>query len=120
MGKASVINLPCPVPDCYYETGTTSHIVAAALLSAHATVHSAPSHHQPTPQVPKLDRPQIDIGLAAEEWNLFESRWKLYAKSSNIARTDRAVQLFQCASQQLGDAILRLDNDISEKSEGAV
>ena len=27
------------------------------------------------------------------------------------------MQLFQCASQQLDDAILRLDNDISEKSE---
>jgi len=107
-------NLKCPVPQCTYETGSASEIVAVALLTAHTTVHSnaRPSHHGP-----KLDRPHIDVGVSAEEWKLFESRWKLYAQSSNINPGDSATQLFQCASEQLGDAILRIDNDVSAKSE---
>ena len=115
--NTSDINIQCPVPNCSYETGTFPQMVAVTLLSTHATVHSAPSLPKPTQHGPKLQRPQIDIGVSAEEWKLFESRWKLFQKSSDIASQDRAIQLFQCASEQLGDAILRLNNDVSEKSE---
>lgn len=80
----SDINLKCPVPQCTYETGSASEMVAVALLAAHTTVHSTAA----TRHAPKLDRPQIDVGVSAEEWRLFESRWKLYAKSSSIGPDD--------------------------------
>lgn len=110
----SEVNLKCPVPRCDFQTGPGSEMVAVALLAAHTTVHSAP---QSVYNGPKLDRPHVDIGVSAEEWKLFESRWSLYTKSANISQNDAAVQLFQCASEQLGDAVLRLENNVSTKSE---
>ena len=92
-----------------------SQTVAVALLTAHTTVHSAtpaPTHHSP-----KLDRPRIDIGVSAEDWKLFESRWKLYIKSANISPSDRTTQLFHCTSDQLGDAVLRLCDNVADKTE---
>ena len=108
------INVKCPVPRCSYETGLVSEAVAVALLTAHTTTHTAgnPVHHGP-----KLERPQIDMGISAEEWKLFQRRWKLYSKSSNIVPEEAATQLFQCTSQQLGDAVLRYDHDVIDKSE---
>ena len=109
----SNINLKCPVPGCTYETGSSSEMVAVALLNAHTTTHSAAT---PTTQAPKLNRPHVDIGITAEDWKLFESRWKLYVKSAGITH-DKSTQLFQCASEQLGDAVLRIDSDVSDKTE---
>ena len=108
----SNINLKCPVPQCSYETGSNSEIVAVALLQAHTTTHTArtPAHH-----APKLERPSIDIGVSAEEWKLFERRWKMYVSSTGI-NTTGTTQLFQCASTQLGDAVLRSDSTVCDKT----
>ena len=111
----STIKLQCPIPGCTYETGSVSEPVAVALLTAHTTVHStAPS---PVHNAPKLERPRIDMGISAEDWQLFENRWELFKKSSNIPPEHLSTQLFQCATQQLGDATLRLERDVSKKSE---
>ena len=109
------INLTCPVPQCSYATGSVPQMAAVALLTAHTTVHSAanaPTHHSP-----KLDRPRVDIGVAAEDWKLFESRWKLYVKSTSIPLSDRATQLFHCLSDQLGDAVLRICRNVVDSTE---
>ena len=111
----SSINLKCPVSECTYETGSSLEIVAFALLQARTTTHAAthtPSHH-----APKLERPSIDIGVSAEEWTLFERRWKMYVRSMGTDNGDKTSQLFQCASSELGDAVLRTNNNIIDKSE---
>ena len=111
----SSINLKCPVPECTYETGSSSEIVTVPLLQAHTTTHAAtrtPSHH-----APKLERPSIDIGVSAEEWTLFERRWKMYVRSMGTDNWDKTSQLFQCASSELGDTVLRTNNNVVDKSE---
>ena len=109
-------DLKCPVPGCSYETGHVSEIVAVALLTAHTTTHQS-SAQSSVQHSPKLEQPTIDIGITAEEWKLFERRWKIYVTSMNIPDNNAATQLFQCASLRLGDAVLRVNNDITTQSQ---
>lgn len=108
-------NIRCPVPGCTYQTGSLSEIVAVALLTAHTTTHQA--SQSPIQHGPKLERPTIDIGVAAEEFKLFERRWKIYAKNANIPEEQAATQLLECTSTKLGDAVLRMGSDIATQSE---
>ena len=112
----STVELKCPVPDCSYKTDKVSEIVAVALLTAHTTTHQS-SAQSSVQHSPKPERPAIDIGITAEEWKLFERRWRIFATSTNISGNHAATQLFQCASTRLGDAVLRVNDDITRQTE---
>ena len=72
---------------------------------------TSPRHQQqsPPPKAPKLDRPTIDIGVTIEEWNAFVRRWEVFCEGSSINERAAPAQLFQCAGQELGDSLLKVD-----------
>ena len=65
---------------------------------------------------PKLERPKIDIGVTLEQWNMFERRWDVFVNGSGINPTNSSPQLFQCASEELGNNLLKIDANVTSKA----
>ena len=63
----------------------------------------------------KLGRHKIDIGVTLEQWNMFERRWDVFVTGSGINPTHSSPQLFQCASEELGNNLLKIDANITSK-----
>ena len=104
-----VIN--CPIIGCSYETTDCSEAIACVLLTAHTPQHTA----KPPATGPKLDRPRIDTGITPEEWNIFKLRWDVFVNGSGFDPTASSSQLFQCASEELGNSLLKADPSITSK-----
>jgi len=94
----------CPAPGCTYRTEDLPAEVVVTLLNIHALEHSRP-------QIPasKLNRPTVDIGIDEETWNSFVRRWETFKLGSGISEDAAPTQLFQCASESLGDLLLKSD-----------
>ena len=105
-------------PRCEYETADdSSEAIAIALLNAHATSHlpnnnTAPVVHA-TVRGAKHERPKIDVGVSLEEWNVFTRRLDAFVTGSGLDPANYSAQLFQCAGQELGDAMLKMDSTIT-------
>ena len=108
-----MVQLHCPIEGCPYVTINGSEVVACALLAAHTPAHNvAPA---PMTSGPKLERPKIDIGVTLEQWNMFERRWDVFVNGSGINPTISSPQLFQCASEELGNNLLKIDANVTSK-----
>ena len=94
----STFTVECSIDGCPFSN--VPEAIAVALLNTHALVHSTGSAANASTnlQCPRLDRPRIDMGVSLEEWNIFQPGSKM---------NDRVTtsQLFQCASETLGDAL---------------
>lgn len=110
-----VIN--CPLHGCPYVTPDEDPTVVSALLNIHALSHATPT---PMAMGPKLNRPQIDTGIDLETWNAFIRRWEAFKIGSNINAATASTQLFQCASEGLGDLLLKTDPDLTSRPEAEV
>lgn len=109
-----MVELECPIPGCNYRTPEgSSETVACTLLSAHSTIHMG-GRTRVAPG-PKLERPKVDSGLNQEEWNLFIRRWDAFVNGSGLDPVDCSTQLFQCASDSLGDSLLRSNPGIMNR-----
>jgi hypothetical protein len=115
-----MVELQCPVPGCEYQTPAgSSETVACTLLSAHSTIHMGGGRAR-IPSGPKLDRLKVDSGLNQEEWNLFLRRWEAFVIGSGLDANNCSTQLFQCASQSLGDSLLRSNPRIIDSNSSLV
>ena len=103
----------CPAPGCSYETDDLNEDLVCQLLSLHALSHT--QTRTSTSRGPKLTRPSIDIGVDLETWNAFVRRWETFRAGSDISDDASAVQLFQCASEALGDMLLKADPHLTMK-----
>ena len=115
-----MVSITCTVPDCEYVTDSLPAQYAMEQLrqhreDVHRNAHSRQDHTSATSRPPALDRPKIDVGASIEQWNLFTRKWELYRMGSGITDTAAPAQLFQCASEQLGDSILKSDSTIMDK-----
>ena len=81
---------------------------------------SAASNAPSRPSGPKLERPRVESGISLEEWNVFQHCWNVYKPGSGIDDIQASTQLFQCANNTLGDAMLKVDPDIMTRSIGVV
>ena len=108
-------SLKCPIPGCHYETPESSEKVACALLAAHSPVHTTVPQTGNMSRGPKLDRPTVDVGINQEQWNIFVRRWDAFTAGSGLDPSSCLSQLFQCASQSLGDSLLKADPSIISK-----
>ena len=104
--------ISCPVSGCGYRTDDVSEVLVGKLLDLHMYDHS----QRATMKGPKLKRPGIDVGVNEEVWQAFERRWDTFRRGSNIGAQDAAVQLFECASDELSSLVLRMDHNITSKS----
>ena len=106
-----MVVIKCPIIGCSYETTDYSEAIACVLLTAHTPQHTA----QPPATGPKLDRPRIDKGITPEGWNIFKLRWDVFVDGSGFDSTASSSQLFQCASEELGNSLLKADPSITSK-----
>ena len=51
----------------------------------------------------------IDVGIDEEEWNMFLVCWSQFKVASNLPVETVSLQLFNCASEALGNLILKAD-----------
>ena len=65
----------CPRVGCLYETPDTDPVVAAALITAHATEHNFSGAGASTARVEKVRRPCVSSAGTSEDWQYFTSRW---------------------------------------------
>ena len=105
----------CSVPECDFSTDDVSEALAIALLTNHGIAHAVPTTTPPV-RGPKLERPQINVGVSTEEWNVFVRRWEVFRKGSGIDNASAPSQLFQCAGTELGDSILKANPDATSSS----
>ena len=118
-----MVLLSCAFPECAYKTEDLSELPACTLLQSHAFIHAMAPVAQIDPpqrsvqdrQGPKLERPQIDIGISLEQWNIFTRRWGVFKDNSGITDVSASSQLFQCASRELGDRFLKSDAELCTK-----
>ena len=103
--------IQCPFPGCNYEAANDDAQIIVALLNIHAQTH-ATAPVRPTAPQPKLDRPRVDMGIDEEVWNSFIRRWEAFRVGSCISNDTAPMQLFQCATESLGDLMLKAYPDI--------
>ena len=106
-----MVLVKCPYPGCDYEADQADAQVVVALLNIHALSHTQSTNHSAAPQ-PKLDRPRIDMGVEEEVWNGFVRRWEAFRVGSGINESTAPMQLFQCASESLGDLVSKSITDV--------
>ncbi len=113
LNLSKMVKIRCSFPDCTYETEDTDPQIVASLLNIHCQTHVMTAFARPAaPPKPKLDRPRVDIGIEEEVWNGFIRRWEAFRVGSGINEATAPMQLFQCASDALGDLILKAHPDI--------
>ena len=110
-----VIN--CAYPGCAFQSEDAPEAAACAILQSHAFSHAAPgpNFNRAPSEGLKLTRPSIDVGVSLEAWNVFTRRWQMFRQGSGINEASATAQLFQCASQILGDSLLKSDAEIVSK-----
>lgn len=95
-----MVVLACPIPSCGFQTDDGEVQGAAAILNVHSYVHSTPPvAAAPTSRAPRLERLKLRLNATTEEWNV--------RIGSNISNAAASGQLLECASEQLGNIILR-------------
>ena len=97
----------CPIEGCEYETPDVDPVIAAALITTHATSHQAPSQPTQAARVEKVKRPSISSAGTTEDWLYFKSRWGDYVKATKLEGTDRVIQLLECCDEQLRKDLTR-------------
>ena len=109
-----MVIVACPATGCSYKTADLPPEVIAPLLQIHAQEHTrAPVTAS---KGPKLNRPVIDVGVVEETWNAFIRRWDTFRQGSDISEAAAPTQLFQCASEPLGDLLLKSDPALMSRS----
>ena len=91
----------CPIESCVYQTPDVDPVVAAALITTHASVHVVPHPVAPAAKVEKVKRPCISSAGTTEEWQYFQSRWSDYVRATNLSGVDKVIQLLECCDDQL-------------------
>ena len=112
-----MVVLNCPLANCDFHTDDVDVIGAAAILNLHAHEHSNPTPvlAQPIASTPKLVRPKVEQNSTGEDWNAFLRRWETFRIGSHIADAAASTQLFECATEQLGNIVLRAHPTFTSK-----
>ena len=95
-------------------TKGVSATLAIALLGNHGLAKQNPS--RTANQGPKLERPKINVGVTAEEWNVFTWCWEVFRTGSSISDTSALSQLFQCAGGEYGYSLLKTNPNAATES----
>ena len=103
-----MVVIKCSVCGCGYETLDVATEIVLQLLKMHEADHRPTEVvQQPLINAPKLNRPFIDIGIDEEAWLSFVRRWDTFRLGAGITEALAPIQLFQCASEKLGDIMMQ-------------
>ena len=116
-----MVRIGCSFPECDYVAEHDDSAIVASLLNIHCQTHamaafSLAAPRPSAPPQPKLDRPRVDMGIEEEVWNGFIRRWEAFKIGSGINDDTAPMQLFQCASDALGDLVLKAHPNIQTES----
>ena len=81
----------CPIEGCEYATPDVEPVIAAALITTHATSHQTPSGPTQTARVEKVKRPSVSSAGTTEDWQYFKSRWDDYVRRLAIREENTMV-----------------------------
>ena len=111
------MDLKCTIGNCTFSTGEMEIAAAVATLNNHTVSHQQQQPHATNNQrsAPKLSRPSLRTCLTNEEWNAFTRRWEYYRTGCRISDGDATTQLLECATEDLGDVVLRAHPKFTEK-----
>ena len=111
----------CPVPDCGYTTADLDAVLVAALLTTHATIHTANAGSNVSnvsAKVEKVKRPTVSSAGSSEDWTYFLSRWKDYVQATKVDGKDLVIQLLECCDDSLRRDLTRsAGGSLVDKSE---
>ena len=111
--------IECPVTGCtwQYKSSLSQEQSILEIIQIHVKLEHSPQVTTPacTAKPTKLNPPSIDIGVDQEEWNTFKIRWKQYCNGVNLSRELQSLQLFNCASENLGNLMLQANKDIADE-----
>ena len=114
-----MVVVTCSVPDCDFRTRDTTEALAIALLTNHNLVHQSAQRERVSVHAasgPKLERPKVNIGVSAEQWNIFKRRWEVFYCGSGIDAASAPAQLFQCADEELSDCLLKANPQATQST----
>ncbi len=97
----------CPIDGCEYATPDVEAILAAALLTTHASIHNAGATNTATAKVENVKRPTISSAGTSEDWSYFTSRWNDYVAATKVLGKDKVIQLLECCDEQLRKDLTR-------------
>ena len=97
----------CPIEGCEYQTPDVDPVVAAALITTHATVHALPHPVVPAAKAEKVKRPCVLSAGTTKDWQYFRSRWSDYMRATKLSGTDKVIQLLECCDEQLRKDLTR-------------
>lgn len=92
----------CPIDGCPYMTPDVDAILAAALITTHATIHSPATTNTAAAKTEKVKRPTVSSAGTSEDWSYFKSRWGDYVRATKVTGTDRVVQLRSAVMSNYG------------------
>ena len=102
------VNAECPIEGCDYIATHAEAAVVAAMLSIHATVHTAVSNVPgANAKVEKLKRPTIALAGTSEAWSYFITRWNEYKTGTKLVGSDVVTQLLECCEEDLRKDLTR-------------
>ena len=117
------VKLPCPTPECVWETVALEFEQAKQLLDQHVGVlHPLPAQQQqvapPGQCRARLDAPKLTAGASQDTWDTFIRTWQQYKQAMNIT-TQASTFLFNTLDEDLRQDVFRAhpDKDISAMNE---
>ena len=106
--------IDCPITDCEYATPDVDPIVAAALITTHATIHNATASPAAIAKVEKVKRPTISSAGTSEDWTD-------YVEATKGSGKDKVIQLLECCDEHLRKYLTRTaGGTLTNKSEAEV
>ena len=117
MSESKTVKLECPIQGCQWQYNSGFNADQSfQIINMHVERDHAPQQQRqvaPT-KAPKLIPPRIDVGIDQEAWAAFSLRWRQYCQGSNISPEIQSIQLFQCASETLGNLLLKANPNITD------
>ena len=70
--------IECPIDGVTYKTPDLEAVLAAALITAHSSVHTTARTLPAEVKPEKAKRPTISPGASSQDWEYFKTRWGDY------------------------------------------
>ena len=108
--------IKCVVSDCSWSYSCRfGSQESMQIIKMHLEYDHRPPESQTTKnRLPKFEAPTLDTGIDQETWIAFTLRWEQYCKGSGIDENLKSLQLFQCATETLGNLLLKANPKITE------
>ena len=116
MESTSSTILTCPLNGCNwsYQSTFAAEEVNFKLIDHHINRDHAVQQSAMVTNVKKISPPHIDAGVDPEAWHSFTIRWSQYVRCSQLSKEMQSLHLFQCASESLGNLLLKSHPDITD------